>query len=258
MQNIDLVEDNNFPPTRRCNECEDPLALDDTKNNIAIPISQYSSDINEPVVSSKAQIHCRSALEWILTSISAEKAIGWTDKLLENFGSLGNALSADIDVITTVLDGCFAPAAQLHYFSGVMSHAIKSQFRYSSVIGKWDAMIEYLQLEMGNLKIEQMRALFFDSGYILISDEVLANGDISAVQCYPTQIARRSIVLFASFVILVHNHPSGDSTMSSEDKYLTNLVFDACRSVNVQLYDHLVVCHNSYCSYRIENPLWTR
>ena len=48
----------------------------------------------------------------------------------------------------------------------------------------------------------------------LIADEVMSQGTVDHAPVYPREIARRALELAASSLILVHNHPSGDTTPS--------------------------------------------
>jgi DNA repair protein RadC len=58
-------------------------------------------------------------------------------------------------------------------------------------------------------------------------------------------------------LVLVHNHPSGDSQASDEDVRLTADVFKACKLMDIEMLDHLVIGKNSFTSIRSQNPnIW--
>ena len=54
---------------------------------------------------------------------------------------------------------------------------------------------------------------------------------------------------YASSVILVHNHPSGNPTPSRADISQTDAVRKAVRSVGLELLDHVVVCDDCFFSF---------
>lgn len=56
------------------------------------------------------------------------------------------------------------------------------------------------------------------------------------------------ITMKAPKIILVHNHPSGDSTPSEQDIQFTNRVFESAETFDIQLIDHLVVGDMNYTS----------
>ena len=52
----------------------------------------------------------------------------------------------------------------------------------------------------------------------------------------------------AAALILVHNHPSGDPTPSTEDRTVTRQLIDAGRVLGIPVLDHVVVARESYRS----------
>ena len=49
-------------------------------------------------------------------------------------------------------------------------------------------------------------------------------------------------------IILIHNHPSGDSKPSKNDIEITAKLYDAANMVGVELLDHLVIGNMEYTS----------
>ena len=58
-------------------------------------------------------------------------------------------------------------------------------------------------------------------------------------------------------IILIHNHPSGSSEPSDKDIDITNLLFNACQLVGIELIDHIVIGNLEYTSImsRIANEI---
>ena len=56
----------------------------------------------------------------------------------------------------------------------------------------------------------------------------------------------------ATSIILVHNHPSGSSTPSPNDKAITNKVKEAMKLLDITLLDHLIVTKDGYYSFSDE------
>jgi DNA repair protein RadC len=197
-------------------------------------------------------------LEWILTPVDAARARQWADRLVDDFGSLGNTLAADEHIIVGVLGGQVGAARRLAMFNTVMTHALRCRVRNEPVFRCWDQIIDYLSLRMARLGIEQFRGLFIDSGYRIKSDEVLWMGSVAEVQCHPREVAKRAAILDATGVIVVHNHPSGVPKFSKADITLTYQIDRAVQGIGVRLYDHLVIARGGYASFREDNPLWAR
>ncbi len=85
-------------------------------------------------------------------------------------------------------------------------------------------MIDYLKVNMGNMRLEQFRVLFLNKKNILIADEVLSQGTIDQAAVYPREIIKRALFNEASNIILVHNHPSGSPDPSKADIDMTNII----------------------------------
>lgn len=238
--------------------CEGPLGLRDCEHHLGFPLTDSIGDRDISTSREDQTQRSRSALEWILASLDPINASVWTDRLLDRFGSIGTIFSEKPVRISQALGGDVRPALHLARYRSVMVHIAQSELSNTPVLDSWDQLMAYLRLEMGHLRLEQMRALFLDSGYRLIADDMLATGSINEVQLYPRQIAKRAVLHDAAGVILVHNHPSGNPKMSPADRSMTYAADEACRAVGVRLHDHLVICRDAYSSFRQDNPLWAR
>ena len=60
---------------------------------------------------------------------------------------------------------------------------------------------------------------------------------------------------WASAIILVHNHPSGDPTPSRADIDMTRQVIEGGRALGIALHDHLVVGAGGVASFKAP-PAW--
>jgi DNA repair protein RadC len=65
-----------------------------------------------------------------------------------------------------------------------------------------------------------------------------------------------AVKALASGIIISHNHPTGTNQPSAEDKVLTTKLKDACKLMDIQLYDHIIVAGNdAYYSFADEGEL---
>lgn len=67
---------------------------------------------------------------------------------------------------------------------------------------------------------------------------------------YPREVVKRALVLNASALIVVHNHPSGDPTPSRDDIEMTRRLKAALLALELDLHDHIVIGHATYTSFR--------
>ena len=54
----------------------------------------------------------------------------------------------------------------------------------------------------------------------------------------------------SSKLILTHNHPSGDTTPSKQDIYFTQQINEACKMLDFQLLDHIIISTDSFTSIK--------
>lgn len=89
--------------------------------------------------------------------------------------------------------------------------------------------------------IEKVFCIFLNGQNKILAIEELFSGSITSSHVYPRELLKIVLEKQAASVILVHNHPSGEITPSSEDFKITAKVNMALASIDVKLYDHLIV-----------------
>ena len=65
-------------------------------------------------------------------------------------------------------------------------------------------------------------------------------------------IIGHALKIQAPKIILVHNHPTGDSTPSKMDIQFTDRLYNAARMFEIELIDHIVIGDNNYKSVFVE------
>lgn len=81
-------------------------------------------------------------------------------------------------------------------------------------------------------------------------------GGVASVVCDPKLILTMALKTLASSIVLAHNHPSGRLEPSDQDLRLTERVKHACKYVDVELLDHLILTARSgYYSFADEGKV---
>lgn len=171
-----------------------------------------------------------------------------SDELLARFGTLGAVLSADAVQLARVTGDALVD--HLHAIQLALQAVLREQVRARSVIDSWSALEHYLVVRLRHSRIEKMLVLFLDKKNNLIHDEVMQQGTVDHTPAYPREIAKRALELYASAVILVHNHPSGDPTPSRADVDMTKKVIAALAVLDIVLHDHAIVGRDRTVSMR--------
>jgi len=109
------------------------------------------------------------------------------------------------------------------------------------VLGSWQALLDYLRVDMAHEAIERVRVLFLDSKNKLIANEAMWEGSVDESAVHIREVLRRALDLHATAIIIVHNHPSGDPTPSRQDIALTRDLVEAARHLKIQVHDHVII-----------------
>ncbi len=170
--------------------------------------------------------------------------------LLARFGSLSGLLAAPVGDLVKVDGVGETAAAYLKAVAELSSRAAREQVGRREVISSWSALIAYVRTEMQHEKREQFRVLFLDRKNGLIADEILGQGTVDHAPVYPREIARRALEHHASSLILVHNHPSGDTKPSQADISVTREIIDALTPLEITVHDHLIAGTGGVFSFK--------
>lgn len=95
---------------------------------------------------------------------------------------------------------------------------------------------------------EHFFAMLLSTKNHVLAIELISVGSLSASIVHPREVFKRAIIRSAAAVILVHNHPSGDTTPSAEDVELTRRLVSAGALLGIRVLDHLVLGDSSYVS----------
>ena len=88
---------------------------------------------------------------------------------------------------------------------------------------------------------EHFLSLHLDSKNRLICVDHVASGSLSACVVHPREVYKSVLLSSAAALVLVHNHPSGDTTPSREDLKPTRRLKEAGDLLGIRLLDHLIV-----------------
>jgi DNA repair protein RadC len=89
---------------------------------------------------------------------------------------------------------------------------------------------------------EVLWVMMLDTKYRLLrAPEEISRGILDANLVHPREVFRRAVGHAAAAVILVHNHPSGDTAPSAEDIRVTRQMVEAGRLMDIEVLDHVIL-----------------
>lgn len=84
----------------------------------------------------------------------------------------------------------------------------------------------------------------------IIAAPTISVGTLNASLVHPRELFKEAINYSAASIILVHNHPSGDPTPSTEDIALTQNLVKAGKLLDISVLDHVIIGDNKYVSLK--------
>lgn len=102
--------------------------------------------------------------------------------------------------------------------------------------------------------VEHFVVIPLDAQLRALGVEVVHKGTHEACAVDPRNILRSAIVLGATAIAVIHNHPSGDTGPSAQDTALTQRLYRASRTVGLDMVDHVIVASFDHHSIRESHP----
>ncbi len=190
-------------------------------------------------------------LELVLTTAIPRRDVKPLAKqLISKFGTFAGVISAPLTALTDVKGISETTAVTLKVIEASAARMMKQDLLGTPILSNWTKLQDYLLATLAHEKIEHFRILFLNKKNHLIADEVQHSGTVDQTAAYPREVVKRALELGATAMILVHNHPSGDSTPSTADIALTRQIMAAAQGLAIVVHDHLVVAKSGVTSLK--------
>ncbi len=170
--------------------------------------------------------------------------------LLARFGSFAEVIAAPRARLLEIQGVGENVANHLKIVEAAAQRLGKTAVMGRAALSSWSALLDYCTAAMARSDREEFRVLFLDRKNVLIADEVQNRGTVDHAPVYPREIVKRALELSASAMILVHNHPSGDSTPSKADIAMTREIVTAAKALGIAVHDHLVIGRAGHSSFK--------
>ena len=169
--------------------------------------------------------------------------------LIARFGGIGPLLSASPDTLKR--EGLSETViGALKIAEATALRLLESRAEGAPILSSWDALCDYLHAAMAHSRTEQVRVLFLNAKNMLIANEAMWDGSVDEASVHIREVIARAIQLGATALIIVHNHPSGDPTPSSQDIRVTQDLIEAARHMRISVHDHVIVGASGRSSMR--------
>jgi DNA repair protein RadC len=111
---------------------------------------------------------------------------------------------------------------------------------------------DYIGEEVKHLEQEHFIALYLDTKNRILAKKTLFVGSLNRSIVHPREVFKEALKHGCASIIVVHNHPSGDPTPSTQDVTITKRLMEVGEVMGIEVLDHLVIGTQGYISMKEE------
>lgn len=104
--------------------------------------------------------------------------------------------------------------------------------------------------DLRHCRRERFQGLYLNTRQRLLARETISVGSLNASIVHPREVFAPALGHRAASVVVVHNHPSGETDPSEDDLAITRRLEEAGRILGVHLLDHVIVGRNGFTSLK--------
>ncbi len=112
------------------------------------------------------------------------------------------------------------------------------------------SVAEYYKETLRHSEQETVLLLLLDNKLQLLEEQILSLGTVKASLLSPREVFIKALRAQAVYLMILHNHPSGDVTPSGKDKEVTHLIKEMGKMIDIPLLDHIIIGDNKYISFK--------
>lgn len=105
-----------------------------------------------------------------------------------------------------------------------------------------------LMQDLRFLKREIAKVVILNNKNVILKIIDISLGSANFAKIEMKDVLGEAVKMQAPKIILVHNHPSGDSTPSKADMQITDRIYEASNLLGIELLDHIVIGNMEYTS----------
>jgi len=166
--------------------------------------------------------------------------------LLESFNNISELFSASPEELLQFVNPKEAYQIKIIYELG--RRIFSFQERYPQI--KTTDDVVRLLLPVMHLKQEEFRVVLLNSKFKVIGLHLISKGSLDKTVVCPREVFRPAVISGARFIILVHNHPSGDPTPSEHDILLTRELCMCGTVMGIEVIDHIIIGAEGFVSLK--------
>ncbi len=199
-------------------------------------------------------VHTLSDTE-LLSIIIRSGTIGHTaletaGTVLQELGGLGELLSPNLSRLQRIPGIGAVKLLQLSAVGELSRRVWRSSKGHALRFTSPSIVYDYFKEELRHIHRETVLLLSLDNRCHMLYVSELSKGSANVSVFSPRDIFSEAIAHNAAGFILLHNHPSGDPTPSTEDIEITQTMFRLGKMMQLPLMDHVIIGDTTYVSLK--------
>lgn len=110
-------------------------------------------------------------------------------------------------------------------------------------------VFNHFRMRLRDFKQERFLVILLDAHRRYLGDVMVSQGTLSNSPVHPRDVFSHAVREQAAFVMIAHNHPSGDPTPSKDDLNVTVRLMEAGKMIGIPLVDHVIIAGDEYISF---------
>ena len=185
----------------------------------------------------------------IKTGNSNQSAIGIAENIMQAIdGGLSGLVSATPQELMGIKGIGKSKACAVAAVGELAKRIYLKPIREKYIVDCAKDVAGFFMEELRYEKKEHFRILMLNAKGAVIGAESISIGGLTSTAVHPREVFSPAIKKNASTIVLVHNHPSGDPTPSSEDVVLTKRIQGAGKLIGIKVLDHVIIGDGRYVS----------
>ena len=175
-------------------------------------------------------------------------------RLINKFGSIRNILNADAKALQAV-DGVGKSVSAHIILSGKLLNEVSKRIDEEVYLKNLSDVKKYFSNKFIGEREEKFLFVMLSKSNKLLGVTEFKDDMRGQVSASASELANSLSVFRPTFVIMIHNHPSGLATPSDNDDFSTAKTIALCELHGVSLIDHVIFTPSDVYSYNSEGRL---
>lgn len=175
---------------------------------------------------------------------------GIAHELLDNFGTLRGVLNADVSELEKIKGIGHRTAVFLSQLNDITGLVVRNQAKQKPRLKTLEEIGRYISSFYIGKDVEVFYMFNLDVSFRVKSVIKVSEGISNETYIIPQIVTKNAVKYGANKVIISHNHPGGTMSPSVEDIEATNQIREALDSVNIELYDSVIIADSDCFSLK--------